>query len=161
MEMKNRLLTSKHIKPTQGFSDATYSVSTNKTLGLTNNTFKEIIKHYFNRFIKPNSKYFLLVRFKYASGSIETLHKGIVVSIILLDAYLKYCENVLSIKSNNYTDEPVIEVVFNFFLINRDREKYYIDRWFEMKEIVPAKLEKFDISLGSHYFLPPNQDYTE
>jgi DNA polymerase type B, organellar and viral len=30
-----------------------------------------------------------------------------------------------------------------------------------MKEIVPVKLEKFDVTLGSHQFLPPNQNYSD
>jgi hypothetical protein len=98
-------------------------------IGLVNTTLREIINHFFSHFLKRGSKYFLLIRFRYSNGSIKTIHKGLVVSRLLLDAYLKYLRNILSTKSNYYHSEPVVEVIFNFFLIDRDREKYYIDKW--------------------------------
>ena len=160
--MKNWILASFNTPNTnQGFSDATYSLSA--PLVLINLIIKEIIKHFFNRFIKPNSKYFLLVRFKYASGSIRTLHKGIVVSSLSSDAYLRYIESVLTLKSNYYHSEPVIEVTFNFFLIAQDREKYYTDKWSALSLVRarPIKLDKFEFFQGGSYYLPPNQDYTK
>jgi hypothetical protein len=91
------------------------------------------------------------------------MHKGLVISILLLEAYLKYINNVLSLKSNNYLaiDSPV-EVIFNFFLIEKDREKYYTDKWstLPLAHTKPIKLEKFEFTLGGSYSLPPNQDYT-
>jgi len=59
--MKNWLLTRKQISFTQGFSIATYSlVASNYQAILTIATIKEIIKSFFNRFIKPSGKDFLL-----------------------------------------------------------------------------------------------------
>jgi len=65
-------------------------------------------------------------------------------------------------QSNNYLaiDSPV-EVIFNFFLIDKDREKYYEDKWSTLPLLVKSntKLEKFDTSLGGSQLLPPNRDY--
>jgi len=58
----------------------------------------------------------------------------------------------------------LVEIVFNFFLIEKDKEKYYIDNWSTLPLVVVSKtkLEKFDVSLGGgSYSLPPNQDYTK
>jgi len=158
--MKNWLLTSSNIKK-QGFSEAVYSLPPSRSIGLVATTLKEIINHFFTHFIKRGSKYFLLVRFRYSNGSIKTIHKGIVVSRLLLEAYLKYIRNTLSTKSNYYHSEPIVEITFNFFLIEKDREKYYIDKWSTLKLVAVSntKLEKFEHSLGGSQLLPTNQDY--
>ena len=90
----------------QRFSDATYSLPPSRLIGLVNTTIREIINHFFSHFIKRGSKYFLLIRFRSTNGSIKTIHKGIVISSLLLEAYLKYINNVLSLKSNYYHSEP-------------------------------------------------------
>jgi DNA polymerase type B, organellar and viral len=57
----------------------------------------------------------------------------------------------------------VVEIIFNFFLIDKDREKYYIDKWSTLPLLIKSnttKLEKFDTTLGGgSHSLPPNQDY--
>ena len=47
-------------------------------------------------------------------------------------------------------------------MIDRDREKYYIDKWSTLPLLVvskPTKLEKFEYSLGGSQLLLTNQDY--
>jgi hypothetical protein len=48
-------------------------------------------------------------------------------------------------------------------LIDRDREKYYIDKWSALPLVRarPIKLDKFEFFQGGSYYLPPNQDYTK
>lgn len=60
-----------------------------------------------------NRKYFVLLRLKdSASGQIVTLHKGIVLSNRQQDIYYKYRLDILSIKSNDYTDKIFDQIIF-------------------------------------------------
>ena len=83
-----------------GFSEAI--VDCNNYI-LSNNFLKRVFSQFFTKFIiLSNRKYFLLLRLQYSNGSIKTLHKGLVVSSESLDDYIKYCNDILSLKSNNY-----------------------------------------------------------
>ena len=121
-----------------------------------------IITHFFNNFLNQNDrKYFLLLRLKYDDGSFKTLHKGVVLNLDSLNDYIKYCHNNLSIKSNDYTTEMVGEIFFNYFIIDKEREKYYIYRWSELLPSSlnkPIKLEKFSNGIITTK-LALNRDY--
>ena len=76
-----------------------------------------------------NRKFFLLLKFRDSvTGSYVTLHKGVFINIYSVEKYIEYCLNILSIKSNYYTDTVMDQIYFNYFLIEKKKEKHYIDK---------------------------------
>lgn len=65
-------------------------------------------------------------------------------------------DHFLSIKSNDYHEELITEVVFNFFKIDPARESYYTSKWQDFSALKPeVKLGKFNNNLK----LPNNPYY--
>nr|YP_010561574.1 hypothetical protein OSR58_mgp16 [Ganoderma flexipes]UYX56945.1 hypothetical protein [Ganoderma flexipes] len=87
-----------------------------------------------------------------------TLHRGIVLTKNAKDKYFLFCKNQLSMKSNDYLDSTFEMITFNYFMIDKDREKFYIDKWSELKVEPVPRLEKFGNSTITFY-LPINRDY--
>lgn len=138
-----------------GFSSHIYSISSKL---LENQSLLNIISLFFKDLI-PNRKYFILLRLKFKeTQSIVTLHKGLIIHKDQKDKYFEYCKDILSIKSNDYIDSYFDEIIFDYFIIDSDKEKYYIDKWSEIKSERIVKLEKFTNSTIS-LFLPLNRDY--
>lgn len=86
-----------------------------------------------------------------------TLHKGIVILKKVKDKYFIYCTNILSLKSNDYLDSIFEMVTFNYFMIDKDRENFYVDKWSELKVEPVPRLEKFGNSTIT-FSLPTNID---
>lgn len=86
------------------------------------------------------------------------MHKGIVITNISNKEYYNYCLDILSLKSSDYNNKVFEDIIFNFFIIDKSREQYYIDKWSEIKIAEPVKLEKFSNSTVT-FFLPLNMNY--
>ena len=148
------LLTKKKVGYT-GLNSNTYSIN-NKLL--SDNSLKNIINLFFSE-LDSDRKYFVLLRLQFQEdGRMVTLHKGIVLNKNSKDKYFLYCTNHLSLKSNDYLDSIFEMVTFNYFMIDKDREKFYIDKWSELKVEPVPRLEKFGNSTIT-FFLALNRDY--
>ena len=67
--------------------------------------------------------------------------------------------SILSIKSNDYTETSFDSIIFDFFLIEKDKEKYYADKWSELKNEIPqVKFSKFSNGSITNK-LPLNREY--
>ena len=125
---------------------------------LSGNILNKIVETFFSS-LKDGEKYFLLLRLEYSSGRIVTLHKGLIISNNEAKEYLQFINNTLSIKSNDYTDNVVSLLTFNYFLIDKKKLGTYQEKWSELlKEVNTVTLEKFGNSTIS-FFLPLNRDY--
>ena len=134
------------------------SYAFNDKLLLSANTLNHIIQSFFSG-LKSGEKYFILLRIEYTSGRIVTLHRGLILGNTESREYLQYIHNILSIKSNDYTDELVSLLTFNYFLIEKKRLPAYTEKWTELlKDFDKVTLEKFGNSTIS-VFLPLNRDY--
>ena len=134
-----------------------FNINLNSML-LSNEVLLEALKLFFTT-LRSNRKYFILLRLQYEdTGSYASLHKGLVINKSQLDTYFNYCLNTLSIKSNDYTNKPISNLIFDYFLIEEDKEKYYTSKWLELKVVKPIKLEKFTNSTISVH-LPLNRNY--
>ena len=147
-----------------GFSEVVFSIERNI---FSNGLLSKVISEFFAEFIKNDAdgnprKYFLLLKIQFSNGTLFTLHKGLVVSKSSEISYINYCNKSLSRKSNDYSEDLVISVNFNFFLIEKSREKYYIDKWQELSNIDKGpqqiRLLKFSNSSVAHK-MPANRDY--
>ena len=148
--MKTSFITS-----VNGFNS--FNINLNSKL-LSNDALLEALKLFFNT-LRSDRKYFILLRLQYQdTGSFASLHKGLVITQSQLNEYFNYCLNTLSIKSNDYTDKPISNLIFDYFLIEEDKEKYYTSKWSELKTTIPIKLEKFTNSTISVH-LPLNRNY--
>ena len=136
-----------------GLNSNTYSIN-NKLL--SDNSLKNIINLFFSE-LDSDRKYFILLKFQ-EEGRMVTLHKGIVVSKDVKDKYFDYCLAHLSLKSNDYLDSFFSIIIFDYFIIEKNREKFYIDKWSELKPEPKPKLEKFGNSTIT-VCLPLNRDY--
>ena len=105
----------------EGFSSVIFNIKFNF---IEFNTFRNITSTFFKS-LKSDKKYFLLLRVKYQDGNIVSLHKGIIVTKKSKIKYLDYIKNILSIKSNDYTELVISEIIFDYFIIDKNREKYY------------------------------------
>jgi hypothetical protein len=142
-------------KKSQGFSSISYDLNAKF---FENKIFEEILKSFFKT-LKSNKKYFLLLRFKFSSGNIASLHKGLVIDKKSLNRYLEYINNILSYQSNDYADQLITEVIFDFFSIPEKRLNYYTSKW-------PEIISKHnDVVLGNftnsaiRHKIPLDQDY--
>ena len=93
------------------------------------------------------------------TSSYVTLHKGVVVHNNQLEYYYKYCLSILSIKSNDYTDKCFDCIVFDYFTIHPINEKYYTDKWSELKVDAPLKLGIFKGNSNIEFRIPLNRNY--
>ena len=135
----------------QGFDEISFSITISPSFKLLS-----IIINQFFEYLELDNKYFLLMRIQFSNGSFKTLHKGIVISKDSKDRYIEYTKNLLSLRSNDYQPEHYSKIIFNFFLIDKDKEQYYIDKWSELlNSPKPIKLEKF-----GNYLLPLNTNYS-
>ena len=125
---------------------------------LSGNILNKIVESFFSS-LKDEGRYFLLLRLEYSSGRIVTLHKGLIISKKDVKEYIQFINNTLSIKSNDYTDNVVSLLTFNYFLIDKKKLGTYQEKWSELlKEVNTVTLEKFGNSTIS-FFLPLNRDY--
>ena len=148
----------KLIKSEKGFNSLYININSKL---LDNLTLYNSISIFFKKYLQNNNnqKYFILMRLKYLdTSSYVTLHKGLIVNNNQLESYYKYCLSILSIKSNDYTDKCIDCIIFDFFTIPPMNEKFYSDKWSELKSDEPIKLEKFSNSTIT-MFLPLNMDY--
>ena len=61
---------------------------------------------------------FVILKLQYLeSGNFVSLHHGLVLNKTQLEAYFQYCKDILSIKSNDYTDTSKKKIYFFFFYI--------------------------------------------
>ena len=95
---------------------------------LSGNILNKIVETFFSS-LKDGEKYFLLLRLEYSSGRIVTLHKGLIISNNEAKEYLQFINNTLSIKSNDYTDNVVSLLTFNYFLIDKKKLGTYQEKW--------------------------------
>ena len=58
-----------------------------------------------------------------------SLHHGLIISKSQLDAYFKYCKDILSLKSNDYRDKAFSSITFDYLLIDKKDEKHFIKKW--------------------------------
>lgn len=143
-----------------GFNEFIGDIDTPEILSFTPDSgLSLIIKAFFNRIISTagDRKFFILLRLHYDDDSIRTLHKGLIVKHASLNEYITLCKNLISIKSNDYTARAITKVTFNYFMIDLDREQYYIDKWTEldMQNTKPISLTPF-----GKYKLPSNNNYS-
>lgn len=140
-------------------SNSNFSIVTyNFKSFISDSSMMSIISAFFKQFINEG-KYFLLLKLNYVNSSYKTMHKGVVISSDSLDAYQAYCLNILSLKSNHYHSEMILEIEFNFFRIDPFREQYYIDKWTEVKPVESIKLKPFSNSIITTR-VPYNRDYS-
>ena len=140
----------------EGFSSVIFNMADGVNF-IDFNTFRNIASSFFKT-LKSDKKYFLLLRVKYASDNIVTLHKGILITKKSKIKYIDYIKNILSIKSNDYSELAISEIIFDYFIIDKNREKYYSTKWSEIREDAVVKLGKFTNSTITH-FIPLNQSY--
>ena len=107
----------------EGFSSVIFNMADGVNF-IDFNTFRNIASSFFKT-LKSDKKYFLLLRVKYASDNIVTLHKGILITKKSKIKYIDYIKNILSIKSNDYSELAISEIIFDYFIIDKNREKYY------------------------------------
>ena len=80
-----------------------------------------------------NRKYFVILRLEYLeTGNFVSLHHGLIISKSQLDAYFKYCKDILSLKSNDYRDKAFSIIIFDYLLIDKKQEKHFIKKWSEL-----------------------------
>lgn len=127
-----------------------------ESLIIDSDKFNLIINTFFSKLLN-NRKYFLLLRVEFTDNKIASLHKGIVVSKSLNKKYFNYINDILSLKSNDYTSVTVDKIFFDFFLIDKEKEQYYTNKWSELKPLKP-KLQKFSNSTITN-FIPLNRNY--
>ena len=95
---------------------------------------------------------------QYENGSQYTLHKGLVLTKSSELSYLNYCNKIL--KSYNYYEDIVTQITFNYFLIEKSREEYYIDKWSELKMNGPQAIRLVEFSKGGIlHKMPANRNY--
>nr|YP_009652976.1 hypothetical protein [Taiwanofungus camphoratus]QCG70014.1 hypothetical protein [Taiwanofungus camphoratus]UKQ56117.1 hypothetical protein [Taiwanofungus camphoratus]WRO45215.1 hypothetical protein [Taiwanofungus sp. YW-2023a] len=95
------------------------------------------------------------MRLEFIDGSIKTLHKGLVLNYDSLSEYTNYCKTLISYKGEDYTDLIIKNIEFNYFLIDKEHEQYYITKWSELlAEPKPINLDNFGI-----HKLPCSTDY--
>ena len=108
-----------------------------------------------------NRKYFVILRLEYLeTGNFVSLHHGLIISKSQLDAYFKYCKDILSLKSNDYRDKAFSSIIFDYLLIDKKDEKHFIKKWtvLNIESPKPIKLESFSNSIIT-VTLPMNRDY--
>ena len=95
---------------------------------------------------------------QYENGSQYTLHKGLVLTKSSELSYLNYCNKIL--KSYNYYEDIVTQITFNYFLIEKSREEYYIDKWSELKMNGSQAIRLVEFSKGGIlHKMPANRNY--
>ena len=143
-------------KSNKGFNNKEYKLNSKL---LSNNSLINIIKLFFKE-LESDRKYFVLLRLQhYNSFKIVTLHKGLILSKSDLVNYQEYCKNLLSIKSNGYSDAIFSNILFDYFLIKKDQESKYTNKWPELNNTKNIQLQEFSNSTTT-YFLPLNNNYS-
>ena len=141
----------------QGFSKITFAVGNtifeNDFLSLAIN---ELFKFLYASTISSR-KFFLIVRLQFENGSFKTLGKGVIVDNTQLSQYILYISNLISMRGNEYKESVIDNLIFDYFLIDKDREKYYTKNWVTLKE-ENTKYALFELDKVNHY-LPSNRDY--
>ena len=140
-------------KTNHGFISISYPLNSRL---LDNNSLLNAITKFFKG-LKKDETYFLLLRLK-SDNSIVTLHKGVVLNKTNLKAYFHHCTDTLAFKSNDYTDTVYNSIIFDYFIIDKDRVKNYTSKWQEIVNSEPIKLAKFSINKITLH-LPLNRNY--
>ncbi len=143
----------------QGFNIINYNFN-NKLLN-KNSLFK-VIQTFFKDILSPNPDryYFVILKIEFDNGSFKSLHKGLLLKNDSLLEYFNYIYHVLSIKSDEYQNDFILNIIFNYFIIEVDKEKYFLENrdLIIPKDKIPLKLEKFSNGTITHN-LPLDMNY--
>jgi hypothetical protein len=146
-----------HIIKTTGFSRITFELNYRI---LENDFLTNAITELFNILYAntdSSRKFFIVIKLELESGTYKTLGKGRVIDGSQLSLYTEYILGLISMRGNDYTDSKVNKLIFNYFIIEKDREQYYSKNWSGLNGN-DNKYVLFELDKINHY-LPNNRDY--
>jgi hypothetical protein len=115
--------------------------------------FYKLIDIFFKEVIDKNRKYLVLIILDY-NDNFKTLSKAKIINKKSFNEYIDYNLSVLSLKSSDYKDLPVSNIIFKYIEIPIKLERKFTLRWDEIKPSPKIKLEKF-----GKFDLPCNMEY--
>lgn len=153
----NKPIKFNHIIKKDNFSIVSFEVHS-KALenNLINKTVNQLFDILYDK-VEKDRKYLIVVKLQYENGTYKTLGTGKSVSCSNLTSYVNSLNSLLALKGGDYVNLVVKNLIFNYFLIDKDREIHYTKPWSIILNN-SNKYELFELDKVQHY-LPVNRNY--